>query len=345
MNNFLTPGVQKFIYYCTTAFISAAVLVMFVVKPGINDDIHSKFADMVYGNAYKPFVYRTLLPTAVRVLSAPVPGSVKNSVAEKIEKTGALNKLFKKLRWEKQYAVEYFFAMLLMFLSLWGFSIALMHLFKLFYKTSLWFGYSVSVLALLGLPPMFQYTSFLYDFPALLLYTLGLIFLYKQDWKKFLPLFLIACLNKETTILLTVIFFIYFRKKLQNDLFRKLLVAQISVFIVVKIFLSLIFKNNPGTFVEFHLIDHNLRLLTGYDLTLAVSVLVIFLLVFAKWFEKPKFVKVTFWMIIPLAALTFFLGYLDELRDYYEVYPAVIILISHSIARLLNVNLLILKER
>jgi len=43
-------------------------------------------------------------------------------------------------------------------------------------------------------------------------------------------------------------------------------------------------------------------------------------------------------MIIPLGVLTLFLGYLDELRDYYEVYPAVIIFIAHSIARILDVN-------
>ncbi len=334
----MKDNIHKTIYYLLIALIAGCVLIMFVIFPGINDDKPSMFGDMIYGKASKPFVYRVLLPATVRVLSAPVHQTLRNNISNKIEDSIPLNKLFKKLKWEKELAVEYSFAMLIMFLSLWGFSIAVRYLFILFYNTSSWFADSVSVLALLGLPTMFQYTSFIYDFPLLLLYTLGLIFLYKQDWIKFLIIFLIGCINKETTILLTFVFYIFYKTSLKKELFNKLLITQIAIFILVKSLLYFVFKNNPGTFIEFHLIDHNLRLLTGYDLTLAVTVLGLILLVFYKWNEKPNFLKTSLWMFIPLVILTLFLGYLDELRDYYEVYPAVIIFIAHSIARILDVN-------
>lgn len=334
---------HKLIYYFITLLITGFVLIMFVIYPGINNDKHSMFADMIYGKASKPFVYRTLLPTTVRVLSAAVPQRIKNSLAKKIEKTGTLSKLFSKLKWEKEYAVEYSFAMLLMFLSLWGFALAVRKYFTMFYHAPPWFAGSVSVLALLGLPPMFQYTSFLYDFPLLFLYTLGLIFLFRQDWKNFMLFFLIGCFNKETTILLTLIFYIYYRKKLNREIFNKLIAAQLAVFIVVKSLLFIVFKNNPGTFVEFHLIDHNLRLLTGYDLTLAVSLLGIILLVFYKWKEKPEYIKISLWAFVPLIALTLFLGYIDELRDYYEIYPSVIVLVSVSIADIVGLDIRKLK--
>ena len=334
----MNDSIHKTIYYLLTALIAGCVLIMFVIFPGINDDKPSMFGDMIYGKASKPFVYRVLLPATVRVLSAPVPQSLRNTISNKIEDNISLNKLFKKLKWEKELAVEYSFAMLIMFLSLWGFSISLRYLFILFYNTSSWFADSVSVLALLGLPTMFQYTSFIYDFPLLLLYTLGLIFLYKQDWIKFLIIFLVGCINKETTILLTLVFYIYYKTSLKKELFNKLLIAQFAIFILVKSLLYFVFKNNPGTFIEFHLIDHNLRLLTSYDLTLAAAVLGLILLIFYKWNEKPNFLKTLLWMFIPLVILTLFLGYLDELRDYYEVYPAVIIFIAHSIARILDVN-------
>jgi len=334
----MKDNIHKTIYYLLTALIAGCVLIIFVIFPGINDDKPSKFGDMIYGKASKPFVYRVLLPATVRMLSAPVPQTLRNTISNKIENSISLNKLFKKLKWEKELAVEYSFAMLIMFLSLWGFSIAVRYLFILFYNTSSWFADSVSVLALLGLPTMFQYTSFIYDFPLLLLYTLGLIFLYKQDWIKFLIIFLVGCINKETTILLTLVFYIYYKSSLKKELFNKLLVAQFAIFILVKSLLYFVFKNNPGTFIEFHLIDHNLRLLIGYDLTLVAAVLGLILLVFYKWNEKPNFLKTSLWMFIPLIILTLFLGYLDELRDYYEVYPAVIILIAHSTARILDVN-------
>ena len=229
--------------------------------------------------------------------------------------------------------------MLLMFLSLWGFSISVRYLFSLFYKSSYWLGASVSVLALLGLPPMFQYTSFIYDFPLLLLYTLGLIFLYKQEWKIFLIIFVIGCINKDTTILLTLIFFLYYKGKLSKDIFNKLLAAQLVIFVLIKIVLFILFKNNPGTFVEFQLVDHNLRLVTEYNLTLAASLLGLIVLVFYKWDEKPDFLKISLSALIPLIFLTFFLGYLDKLRDYYEIYSAVIILISHRIAKVLDLEI------
>jgi len=326
----MKDSIHKTIYYLLTALIAGCVLIMFVIFPGINDNKPSMFGDMIYGKASKPFVYRVLLPVTVRVLSAPVPQTLRNTISNIIEDNISLNKLFKKLKWEKELAVEYSFAMLIMFLSLWGFSIAVRYLFILFYNTSSWFADSVSVLALLGLPTMFQYTSFIYDFPLLLLYTLGLIFLYKQEWIKFFIIFLVGCINKETTILLTLIFFIYYKSGVRKELFNKLLIAQLSIFILVKSLLYFVFKNNPGTFIESHLIDHNLRLLTGYDLTLAAAVLGLILLVFYKWNEKPNFLKTSLWMFIPLVILTLFLGYLDELRDYYEVYPIVIIFIAHS---------------
>ena len=334
----MNSKLPKLTYYFVTALLTGCVLIMFVIFPGINDDKPSMFGDMIYGKASKPFVYRVLLPVTVRVLSAPVPQTLRNTISNEIEDNISLNKLFKKLNWEKELAVEYFFAMLIIFFSLWGFSFAIRYLFTLFYNTSSWVADSVSVLALLGLPTMFQYTSFIYDFPLLLLYTLGLIFLYKQDWSKFLIIFLVGCINKETTILLTLIFYIFYKSGLEKELFNKLLIAQFAIFILVKSVLYFVFNNNQGTFIEFHLIDHNLRLLTGYDLTLAAAVLGLVLLVFYKWNEKPNFLKTSLWMLVPLLILTLFLGYLDELRDYYEVYPVVIIFIAHSIARILEIN-------
>ncbi|UCH64714.1 MAG: hypothetical protein JSW63_08790 [Ignavibacterium sp.] len=325
-------------YYLITAFISFCVLIIFVVNPGINHYQPSKFEDMVYGKAWKPFVYRTLLPTTVRVIAAPAPEALRTSLSQMVDESESYQKLFNKLGWEKELFVEYFVVMVLMFLSLWGFVIAVRYLFALFYDSSVMLPNLVSILALLGLPTMFQYTSFLYDFPSLLLYTLGLIFLYQQDWKKFLILYPVACLNKETTILLTFIFFIFYRHKLRADNFYKLLFIQLTIFAVVKVFLFVIFKSNPGTFVEFHLLDHNLGLLAGYDLPLAFAILGMIMLVYYKWQEKPFFIRTTLWALVPLIFLTLFLGYLDELRDYYEVYPTVIILISHSIAKLMGLD-------
>ena len=225
----MNTKLHKILFYLVTAVITGAVLIMFVIYPGINENKPSKFADMIYGRASKPYVNRLLLPVAVRLLSAGVPQKIKKSVAVKIDHNSTLVRLFKKLRWESKYTVEYLFAMLLMFIALFGFALAVRKYFTLFYNSPPVFADSISVLALLGLPPMFRYTSFLYDFPLLFLFTLGLIFLFKKDWKYFILFFLIGCFNKETTILLTLIFYIFYKNKLNKNLFNKLLADRKSV--------------------------------------------------------------------------------------------------------------------
>lgn len=330
---------MRITYFVLIAVVAFSVTIIFLDYPGINDDMHSKFEDMINGKAHKPFVYRTLIPTSVKIISQIIPDSMKDMLTEKVENSYLLSKTFNKLRWESRLAVEYFVASLLMYLSLLGFAFAIRYLFNLFYITSEIYTNLFSVFALLALPPFFVYTSFLYDFPNLLLFTSGLILLKKQKWNIFIPFLIISTINKETTILLIATFYFYYRGRIPKELFKNLLLIQILTYLATKISLYFIFRNNLGTFVEFHLIDHNLRLLKHYDLTTAVAFLSSLILIFYKWKESPSFLKVSFSMVIPLLILSLFLGYIDELRGYYEVFPAVIILIYYNVARIFDIKL------
>ena len=336
---------MKIIHFFLTSFVAICVLIIFLIKPGINDDPHSKFENMINGTAYKPFVYRTLLPTSTKILSQTVPVEVKESLSKEISESPLLSKIFKKLRWENELATEYLIAVLLMFLSLLGFAYAIKYLFVIFYYASNHITNFISIFALLCLPPFFMYTSFLYDFPNLFLFTLGLILLVKQQWKIYFPFLFIAIINKETTILLLIIFFFYYKDKLSINWFRKLLFFQTVAYLITKLMLSFIFRNNAGSFVEVHLIDHNLRLINEYNLVTVATYIVILILILYKWKEKPEFLKISFAMIIPLLFLALFLGYIDELRGYYEIYSAFIILVYHSIAKILDIKINLLYKK
>jgi hypothetical protein len=39
-------------------------------------------------------------------------------------------------------------------------------------------------------------------------------------------------------------------------------------------------------------------------------------------------------MLAPLLGLTLFLGFIDEWRDYFEVYPVLVLLAAHTVGRL-----------
>jgi len=334
---------NKAIYRLLSTLISLYVLVAFVKLPPINGYERAMFSEMVYGTAWKPFVYRTLLPTSVRVISDFIPEEIHKNLTKKVKDSFAASQVIEKLKWESEYITEYIIALLLMYLSLLGFIWAFRNLFDKLYSSDLWFKNMITILLLFAIPAMFQpnYSNYIYDFPALFLFTLGLFLLQKRNWKYFLILFFVSCFNKETTILLTLIFAIHFYKDeiLSRKLFSRLLITQILIFLVVKIFLYSVFLNNPGGFVEFHLIDRNYLLFNGYSFTTFVALLIIFLAIFSHWSSKPKFLKDSLWIAIPLIILTLFFGFFDELRDYYEVFPIVILLISFNIAKILSVDL------
>ena len=172
------------------------------------------------------------------------------------------------------------------------------------------------------------------------LFTLGLGLLVRRRWRLFLVVFVLACLNKETTILLTLVFAIHFRRpaSLPRAAYRGLLLAQLAIFAVLKTGLYVLYRDNPGAFVEAHFPQHNLDVLKAYPLATVFGWCGVALLVAYRWPEKPAFLRDALWIALPLVVLTFFLGYLDELRDYYEAYPIVLLLILHSVGRIVGFN-------
>jgi len=334
----------KIVYRTLIAIVSLYVLIAFVKLPPINGDEQSMFSEMVYGTAWKPFVYRTLLPTSVRIISGIIPEGIHNSLTEKFESNHSLVLVLEKLKWESEFITEYLVSMVLMYLSLIGFVYVFRKLFDEIYSSTLWFKNLVSIILLFAIPAMFQpnYSNYIYDFPALFLFTFGLLLLHQRKWNYFLILFLISCFNKETTILLTLIFAIHFYKdsEISKTFYYRFITFQLIIFAVVKILLFIVFKNNPGGFVEFHLIDRNYLLFNGYSLITFVVLLIIIISIFSRWGEKPKFLKDALWIAIPLLILTLFFGFFDELRDYYEAFPIIILIISYNIGKILGVELI-----
>ncbi len=169
----------------------------------------------------------------------------------------------------------------------------------------------------------------------------------RQRWRLFLLVFALACLNKETAILLTFIFAIHFllRERLERGLAGRLLVAQLAVFSLIKVAVTLVFRDNPGSFLEFHLFDHNFYLLKPYLPSSVAVPLAVAVLVFHKWSEKPAFLKSSLWILVPLFSVSLFFGQLDEGRAFYEVYPIVVLLVCYSLAKILDVDVVTLEAR
>jgi hypothetical protein len=246
-----------------------------------------------------------------------------------------------KLGWREEYLFEYFVTIIL-----------LLFLFVLFsylvrYSVMTYFNYPkfvpdfFPILGLILLPLFFRYYNYIYDPATLCIFAGAALLIYKRKWLYYYILFILATFNKETSILLIVIFFLRERNltaKMNLILHSS---VQLILWFTIKIFLANVYSSNAGSFVEFHLLGHNLNLfLYPLHLLYFIVVLTIFsVLVVYKWKTKPSYIKLCFLVtFLPLTALSLFFGFIDELRVYYESFPFVFLLFVPSITALFNLE-------
>ena len=329
---------SRLITWIVRLAMSLWISVMFFHAPGVNSNSLALFPDLIYGKAYRPYITRTLLPSAVRVIVEVTPPTIR----QVIEENPIMSRILSLPRFAKQadklhpFLYEYLLAFLFSYLCLVGFSLTLEKLWGSCYSCAAIVGQTVSLVGLLALPPLFKYTSYIYDFPTLFFYTLCLYLIVRQAWGWYLFAFLLACINKETTVLLVIVFALQFRPRTteQRRLYFGLIAAQIAVFAITRAAITWIFHSNPGTAFESHL-DHNFLLLTRpYRIEAALSWALVAAAVLYQWRAKPYTLKVAAAMLIPLLGAAFLFGYLDELRSMYEVLAPMLLLATHSVLSL-----------
>ena len=331
---------SRIAYLIVLTLLSSAVLAMFVspagLHSGINQHPRAKFLDMVEGKADKPFVYRTLLPTAVRAISLVVPDQWQQACADMVEQHGPVRTL-NALGWESQGAFQYLSASVLMLVCFMGFGHCAVRLTQRVCDvrdTGLTRLLLITA-AMVGLPPFFKYTSYPYDPPQLFLFTLALYFLAVHRARAFCITFVCCCLNKETAVLLIPLYALVFRNRCASRRqYWGTLLGLAVVYAGIKSGLTWVFHDNPGGFVDFQLRRNIIWLTQGWTFTDLGVFAVAVALVFFRWREKPAFLKVSLFCVLPpLVVLALFLGWVDEWRGYYEAYPIVFGLIVYSILR------------
>lgn len=334
-------------------FIHSLIFAYFLTEPGIDANSRALVSGLVYGTAYKPFVFRSLLPTTVRIITLLIPSGIRDFFNQSLGENPIVQNVFLKLGWEQGYLTEYCITLILLYLSLWGFCFSIRYLFTGLFRAPDKLADLVPLIALLGLPPFFSYTNYIYDIPNWFLSTLVLGLMVYRRWQLFILIFPIACFNKETAILLILTFTIHFIKQnnLRRTLFIKLLIFQVVSFILIKTTISSIFQHNPGSLIEFHLFDsHNLLwvrdsllnfspVVKYRQLITAITFFALVRMVFYKWSDKPTFLKDGVWVVVPLFLLNTLFGWWDEWRAYYEAYPIVILLVIHSGADILGIKI------
>jgi hypothetical protein len=297
----------------------------------------------------RPFAYRILVPGLVNLLysSDAIRGIVQNEGL--ISRGACLYGQDQSIAdWSLELQAKYILTGFVMFLFLLTAMFALRGITRHFFQNS-----SLSdvgpLLFALFLPLSFKGShGFMYDFPELGLYFIGLYFLLRSWNYAFLAIIPLLIINKESSILIlffsAIILFSTMRTKdAYTHLFMQGLVAVVS-FLLVKSALS----GRPGGTVEFHLWG-NLRFWTDAKNYLAMmststffipvpkpnNILLFPLLIWAisyKWKEKPLIIRRLFVASTVINVPLFILFcYRDEFRNLSLVYPYVYLLACHSI--------------
>jgi hypothetical protein len=212
------------------------------------------------------------------------------------------------------------------------------------------------VAALLVLPLSFSRGGYVYDFPELLLVTTAIGLLLERRWLSYYACFTLACLNKETAILLVVYCMALHWERMPR---RGLLThagAHAMLGLPILAWQRFTFAPNPGANAEFQLWENVRFLLSPEPWTRfwdpygpllpfpgplnVVSIVLFTAAVFLFWREKARRLRGAFVaMTSVLVPLLILYGTLDEVRNLSLVFPVAYLLACDTTARLYGIPL------
>jgi hypothetical protein len=305
------------------------VFVTFLRVSGIGLNGKATFEKVLTGTAYRPYIYRQLLPAAANLAAPLLDGPSALRLGRRLE-TVLGDRFFRARLNGRLYPRQVILILAMMYLSLVGFAVA-----SWAFVRHLGYGFRTRYLvplALLLASTVFFGFGYMYDFTLLFLFVLGLWCMSGEAWAVYLIAFAVATLNKETALFLVLVFVVHFWKRLAPQKFLALAVAQLGIFALIEGALSYRFRKNPGGQFEWHFPDQlatfqELAAHSPWLLALWAAIIVsIGVLVIRAWARKPAFLRSSLSMLPLLVLLFVFFAYPLEIRDFLEVFPIVAIL-------------------
>jgi hypothetical protein len=171
----------------------------------------------------------------------------------------------------------------------------------------------------------------IYDVPTAFFFTLALGLLKRERFTAYALLFPLICLNRETAILLTLFFGVYFFQKMAMGEYLARVGYQALVYAAIRIYLFFVLAEAPGVTAFFRPVE-NLRMYIEYPILSAIFLLcvsAVLLLVILKWPRADRFLRTAFLTVAPALALIYLIfGVTFEYRVFLELFPVVMIMVT-----------------
>ncbi len=317
-------GWVRWAYLPLLIAFTAAVFIIFLLDSDINKFSGTRVSASLSGTTPRPFAYRVLLPALTRSTAAVLPSSARDLLARNITPTPPDRMMAAVVRIEPGFQVETVIWYGWIGLFLLAFALTVEPFFRAGTGIATPWTRLVPFAALLGLPPFFDFAHY-YDLPMLALSTLCLLFMVQRRWAAYLAVLAVACLNKETAVLFPLVFGLHFFRggRMDRGRFRRLMLAQAAVVVLIRAGLMLAFASRPGGAVEFHLWEMLALNYRAYSLETGLAWGAVALAVLFDWNSKPAFLKSGLAMLAVLYGAHLVFGCPREIRVFYEVYPVV----------------------
>lgn len=166
-----------------------------------------------------------------------------------------------------------------------------------------------------------------YDIPGIFFFVAGLVCLLEGRWNVYYPLFILATLNRETSVFLVLAYLLIAWKRQEPRRIAGHLLAQIGLWLAIKVLLNRLFAHSPGSFTA-DMVHLNWLLLTRilhgnftFIRLLPLAMGGTWILIPLAWRRQPVVFKRLLWIIPPFIAGMTIVGVLDEVRIYNELIP------------------------
>jgi hypothetical protein len=303
---------------------------------------------MVNGTAVRPFVSRALVPIIIRWIDAHTSDFFQYQVMMACTSSGFATEFY-----VHGYTFEKAILLALTFLFYFGTALLLRSLARRYYGLGESAAWLAGLAGLACIPLLFAAYSPVYDPPTIFFSAAMLMACTLGSSTLFGVCFLPACVNRETTILFLPVYlafeFIRLRPLLSTDRTRFAKRAALPLFFsallagswfVIRFQINQRYQHNRGGVLDFHLLDHNLRLFSVAPFAAFWSlfiVLVIAIFCIADWRSKPQPLRWSILLIfLPLTIGSLLYGYVEELRVYFELYPMLFLLALPTVTKTLG---------
>lgn len=330
-----TNSINRMIFTAATILISLCVLFFFLRYSTVNMNYRAAFSAMLDGTAHRPFVTRVLIPWLTTFTSMLFPFDVRNHINDWIGNNPVFSIILSLYHVSADQGFEAVASLFWQYLSLFGYYLAFKSLLLDTINLSEKKADTLTLLSTCGLLPLMLF-GYIYDLPQLFLCTQAFSAIAAKRKIMYFIVFILAVINKETAIVLIVPSILLFWNNSQPNLLKAArgVGLQLLIFLSIRIPLIIHFRQNPGMFIEPHLITHKEGII-DYPLY-GIAVIALFfcltVLFLYKWKQKPALVNLGLGSGAILLVLFVFGGMPQEFRVFYEVIGVVLISILQTIS-------------